>query len=85
MRMKVTITDKNGRHRPFEFDAASAALAAQEVAADRRRRRWQIQCRRPGEGDVWRARQQCRIATAAMQRAAQIAEDTFPGQLRLRW
>ncbi len=32
--MKVTITDKNGRHRPFEFDAASAALAAQEVAAD---------------------------------------------------
>ena len=35
--------------------------------------------------EVWRARQQCRIATAAMQRAAQIAEDTFPGQLRLRW
>lgn len=34
MRMKVTITDKNGRHRPFEFDAASATLAAQEVAAD---------------------------------------------------
>ena len=34
MRMKVTITDKNGRHRSFEFDAASAALAAQEVAAD---------------------------------------------------
>ena len=35
--------------------------------------------------EVWRARQQCRIATAAMQRAAQIVEDTFPGQLRLRW
>lgn len=33
--------------------------------------------------EVWRARQQCRIATAAMQRAAEVARATFPGQLSL--
>lgn len=33
--------------------------------------------------EAWRARQQCRIAVAAMQRAAEVARATFPGQLSL--
>lgn len=35
--------------------------------------------------EAWRGAQQERIAVAAMERAAQVAEGIVPGQLRLRW